>query len=614
MENSVASLVRRMETDFKSGTITRSKYVIDSPKQDLDIISAYLESRHLEGDNDFLTTDKPFYNTCVAKRNITFRATDIDRKNMKVKATKRADFLSAFLGSIHFQEWMKEADFGTFINNSGLIEASHNSVITKHVEKDGDLKSIVVPWDRILCDFINFDANPKVEILWFTPAELMMNDNYDQEAVEGLIEDSKTTRTTIDGQPKDAKADYIPVYEVHGNLSRATYKESKGLEVNDGDEKDFFQQMHAVSFVKKEGKHNDYTLYSGKEKEDPYMLMALLPTVDGSISLDGSVKNNFNSQWMVNDTIIKMKDHLAIALKMFFQTADPNWQGKNNTAVDNGSIFVHTTGNPLTQVNNTPNTTAATAFEQLWEGQGNQNAGISEAMLGQHAPSGTAWRQVQALLQESHDLFQVMRQNKALCYERMLNKYHAPFIMKKMDTTKEIAATLDANQIKFIDSKYIPGEVVKRHNRQIIDEVLGGKIAQQPDDVAIKGEIQGELNELGNQRFIKPSEIKERRWKDVLKGFKFMFECDPTDESKDTQAVMATYDTALKFIIGLQGRQMNPIEEFLFNGLISQTGVLSPVELSNLNAKTPQLPMNPAAPVTGGQQMVGAGNMQLKPM
>lgn len=608
----VCSLVREMESNYKNGTITRSQYVVDNPKQDLDIIDAYLESRHLEGDNDFLTTDKPFFNICVSKRDIWFRATDIDRKNIRVKATKRADFMSAFLASIHLQEWMKEADFGSFLNNSGLIQASHNSVITKHIEKDGELTSIVVPWDRIICDFINFDANPKIEVLWFTPAELRQNELYDQDMVQELIESSKTTRTTIEGQTKDAKADYIPVYEVHGNLSQEMYKESKGFEVRDGDDRKFFQQMHVVSFVKKNNKNNGYTLYSGKEKQDPYMLMALLPNPDGSISLNGSVKRTFNAQWMVNDTMIKMKDYLALALKQFFQTADPNYVGKNTTAVDNGSLFVHAPNAPLTQVNNNvPNIAPAQSFNQMWEGQANQNVGISEAMGGDNPPSGTAWRQVQALLNESHSLFKLMRQNKALNYERMLKKYHASFIQKKMDTSEEIAATLDANQIKYIDSKFIPGEMVKRHNRQIIDEVLSGKIAQNPDDEAIKGQIQSELNEMGNQRFIKPSDIPTKKWKDIFKGFKFMFECDPTSESTDQEAVMATYDTVLKFLIGLQGRQLNPMEEYVFNGLLAQTGYLSPVELSSLNASMPQLQMGMQTAPSGGAGSMPA--MGLKP-
>src|SRR3990167_4471921 len=188
----------------------------------------------------------------------------------------------------------------------------------------------------------------------------------------------------------------------------------------------------------------------------------------------------------------------------------------------------------------------------------------------------------------------------------MLDRFIAPFLQKKMNTTEEIAATLESYQIKQIDRAFVPNEAIKVANEQITKDILSGKATQAPDLGAIESQIQAKLNEKGNERFIRPSEIKTTKWKDIFKDFKGLFECDPTDEKTDTQAVMATYDTALKFIIGLQGRQMTPVEEYLFNGLISQTGHLSPVQLSSLNASTPQLQEQPAQQVGGS--IVGGVN------
>jgi hypothetical protein len=82
----------------------------------------------------------------------------------------------------------------------------------------------------------------------------------------------------------------------------------------------------------------------------------------------------------------------------------------------------------------------------MWKSLGSEIAGISESMLGNTAPSGTAWRQVEALLQESHSLFELMTENKGLDIEKMLRKYVIPFLKKKLDTKEEIVATLEAHQ------------------------------------------------------------------------------------------------------------------------------------------------------------------------
>jgi len=178
-----------------------------------------------------------------------------------------------------------------------------------------------------------------------------------------------------------------------------------------------------------------------------------------------------------------------------------------------------------------------------------------------------------------------------------------------------------SNEVKTFDSgkispKEIPAEIldnVKKHESKI-NLVLANIQEDQLHSKVSKNLIIALVSytSAGNQRFISPSLIKTTKWKDVFKDFKGIFECDPTDEKQDTQAVMATYDTALKFIIGLQGRKLTPVEEYLFNGLISQTGYLSPVEISSLNASTPpsQLPIEPAQSVEQPVRSVAGQQLQ----
>ena len=330
---------------------------------------------------------------------------------------------------------MKKAAFGQFLNDWGLTLANHGSAILKFVEKDGELSCQVMDWNNILVDQIDFKNNIKIEKLWFTPAELRKQKGYDQNFVKELLE-NLTTRTTVEGQKKDNKNEYIPVYEVHGELplSYLTNKEK--------DEDEFVQQIHVISFLKQKDnpdKFDDYSLYSGKESRDPYLLTHLIKK-DGQTYAGGAVKNLFESQWMVNHSEKMIKDQLDLASKIVFQTSDGAFTGNNVlTNIENGDILTHKINEPLTMLNNKPDITAMLNFKTDWQNISAQINGISEAMLGQNPPSGSAWRQTQALLQESHSLFELMTENKGLYLEEILRTFVIPYFKKQLNNTDEIS-------------------------------------------------------------------------------------------------------------------------------------------------------------------------------
>src|ERR1035437_7562315 len=96
-ECDVGGLVRRLESNYIYGTTVVSKYVSKSMYEDLQKIDAYLNSKHTSGETDSLGREKPFFNIVTAAVNIWYRATDLDRKNIKVKPTKIKDTFMAFL-------------------------------------------------------------------------------------------------------------------------------------------------------------------------------------------------------------------------------------------------------------------------------------------------------------------------------------------------------------------------------------------------------------------------------------------------------------------------------------------------------------------------------------
>lgn len=573
-EETIGEIVRQLERDFTSGGGTQmSKYVRTDLYEDINTIYAYLESKHISGEFDSLGREKPFFNIVLASRNIWFRATDIDRKNIVLKATSEGMTLPVFFLYLFLQDWMRKENFGAFLNNWGISLAGFNSSVVKFVEKEGKLHCEVTPWAKLIVDQVNFDANVKIEILELTETQLY--DRYGKETVSDLV-GAKKARELTNKQVMDNKNNYYKLYEVHGKLplSNLTDKEK---------DTDPVQQMHVLSFVGKEkGKGEDcFTIYKGKEEKDPYMLTWLLPSEDGSISLNGSVKNLFQAQWMVNHSKKAIKDQLDLASKLIFQTSDANYVGQNAlSAIETGDILVYSPNQPLTQVqNNSHDVSALQSFGQEWKALGSELNGISEAMLGIAPKSGTAWRQTEALLQESYSLFEIMTENKGLHIEQMLRRYILPFLMKKMNNKKQIMATLDMHGVKEIEARYIKHESVREANRRMKQKILSGQIAENEDITAIESELKDNLNEQGNQRFFEPSEIS---WKKEFENINLdEIEVEITGESSDTQSMLTTIDKALT-IIANPAYAQNKQAQYLVNKALTKSGFLSPVELSSM--------------------------------
>src|ERR1035437_7436637 len=177
-ENEICSLVRKNEQLYILGNTKLSKYVSFSLADNLDKIDAYINSKHISGDKDSLNRDKPFFNICTAAVNVWYRATDIDRKDIRIKADKSSYKVTegnntirvpgtvlSLLASIHLKDWMKKSNFGTVLNDWGIALARYGSSVVKFIEKDGELISQVIPWNRLIVDPIDFDNDAVIEIL-----------------------------------------------------------------------------------------------------------------------------------------------------------------------------------------------------------------------------------------------------------------------------------------------------------------------------------------------------------------------------------------------------------------------------------------------------------------
>ena len=595
--SSVGELIRKMETDYVNGTTQISKYVNFSMHDNLEKIEAYLNSKHTTGEFDSLGREKPFFNIVTAATNVWYRATNIKSGQIKIKATKDSDITNAFLATVLTQDWMRRENFAYFLNEWGRVLARYGSAVVKFVEKGDKLIPLVIPWSKLIVDTVEFEPNPKVEVIELTESELRKR-GYDKEMVNELCNAIKA-RETLDKRRKDNKNDYIRLYEIHGEMP-LSYLTGKP---EDSDE--FVQQMHVISFVGIKGKKKefqDFTLYAGREEKDPYMITHLIKEDSRTLAI-GAVEHLFESQWMMNHTAKSIKDQLDLASKLIFQTADPNFLNQNaHTAIETGDILIHAVNQPLTQVNNSSHDISSLqAYGSQWKALANEITGVSESMMGKNPPSGTAWRLTEALLNESRSLFEMMTRNKGISLDRMFRIHIIPFLKKrKLNNKEQITAVLDAYDIGKIDKKFIKNQSVKKTNDAMDERILRGEMPTEEEQMQMMQQmqmgIQQQLGELGNERFFKPSEISSKTWKDTLKDIEWDLEIDVTGEQATANDDLTTLSTVFQTIADPVKRQVLATDEGkkLFNLILNKTATVSPLLMSDM----PNLQMG--APAGGG--------------
>ena len=583
-KSTIPEIVRSAEYNYIHSTTKLGEFVDWDMHGTVEKITAYLNSKHISGDKDSLGREKPFFNIVTAAVNIWYRATDLDRKDIVIRPDNSSTIISAFLATVLLQNWMRKQRFGVFLNSWGRTLAQYGSAISKFVEKDGELIPTVIPWNRLICDPTDFYALPVIERLYKTPSQLRKIKEYDQGAVENLIA-SKITRKNLDGSTKDTRNEFVELYEVHGELPKALLMKNP----QDKDWETYTQQIHVVSYsLNKDSKYDDYTLYRGKEKKNPYRKDDLIEEDGRTLSI-GAVESLFDAQWMQNHTMKNMKDTLDLSSKLIFQTADANYVGRNVlSAIETGDILIHSPEKPLTQINNSKSDIVALQnFSTQWKVLAQEITSTPDAVRGNTLPSGTPFSLGVLLTNNASSLFEIMTENKGHAIEDMLRIFVIPHLKTKMDTKEEVMAILEDRDIKKIDAIYIPKAAIKLHNDRFKEMTLNGEIPRAFDQVAMENQVKQSLASQGNQRSFDPGEIS---WKEVTKDLEWNLEVGVTNEPMDKQVMLTTLNTVLQSIAGNPLILQDENAKLIFGKILSLAGAISPIELSTAAAA----PVNPA--------------------
>ena len=583
MHQTLHQIVREAEQNLTTGSVSIGKYVNHSHNEVVERINAYINSKHISGERDSLGRKKPFFNIVPAASNVWYRATDLDRKDLRFIPTKASSVVLAFVANVLLQRWMDKAKFGIFLNQWGLTLAQYGSAIPKFVEKGGELTASVISWNRAIVDPIDYSALPSIEKFYLTESQLKARKEYNQDVVTSLC-DALVSRETTDRQRKDNSARFIELYEIHGELPVAHLKKDP----KDGDWEKYAQQVHIVSYVQeKDGETKDFTLYSGREAKNPTMITHLKEEDGRTLSI-GAVEHLFESQWMVNHAMKNIKDTLDIASRLIFQTADKRYVGRNVlSSIESGDIFIHEDNKPLTRIaNDKPDIVANMNFVSAWQGIGNEIASTPDAIKGNTLPSGTPYSLGAFLGTQANSLFEQFTETKGLYLEEMAREYIIPHLKKKLKNKDEVVAILDDAGIEEIDRMYVPRAAIKNFNKRVggqilqnAEAILNGAVPSpiQPFNAEVEqGAVREQLSQFGNKRFLKPDELGEKSWKEVFSDFEWdNLRVETTNENVDKKAVLQTLASLYTTTV-----QVDPVAANVILGeILNETGVVSPLRL-----------------------------------
>lgn len=624
----VYSIVRQAEQNFRFGNTKIGKYTSWSMHETIETIDAYLNSQHISGKSDSLGRDKPFFNIVVAASNIWFRATEIKRADIRFLPQSSKSYVLAFIANVLLQRWMDQTNFDKFLNDWGRILSRYGSAVVKFVEKGNELNASVIPWNRVIPDSIQWDALPTIEKIFKTIGQLKNMATpghpdyagYDMDTVDAL-ENAIAIRRTLDQQQQDLMPYFVELYEVHGLMDSRLLKDEDLLDATDLEPSqiDYVEQMHVISYVQQEDGegYDDFCLFKGKERKNPNKITHLIEE-DGRTLAIGAVEYLFDSQWMANHSMKNVKDTLDLASRLMFQTADTQFTGRNVlSAMETGDVLIHSVNMPLTRIaNDKPDISASEQFLSMWSGNAKELSGTPDAMRGTNMGSSRAsYRMAAFLSQQANTLFNLMAKNKCIHLEEIFKDFVIPHLKKQLKHTDEIVAILDDQGIKQIDMMYVPQEAIKRFNDRTLEQM--SQNIQQMQTGAVPSPlspfnpaqeqqgVQSDQAQLGNKRFLIPSEIDKQTWAELLSDFEWdSLKVEGTTDQQDKQAILQTLSTTLQTIAANPAILNDPNAKMLFNRILTESGVVSPLEIAMSspavvpNAATPYPTTPQASPPT----------------
>ena len=536
-----------------------------SQKHQIRTIEFYNNSKYLNGQKDELGRDKPFFQILNAICDVENSAKDIDTKDIQITSDDANHYLESWLLSKDIYVWMKETNFAKTLNDMRDMHTRYGSLLVKKVMKDKELTLELPEWKNILTDQVNIIQGAIIETHWMTANEISKMTEW--ENIDTVLEKIKNS-----GSNKR-----IPVYEIRGEFSKATYKDAIGEKYSKGDEKEYSYQLYYIAGNPVEsGKVDTYEtyekLYCEDDTERVYKYLARKPKAGRGFGV-GVMEEGEEAQVWTNDAVLKQARAMEYTTKVIGQSASKKLKGRNLlTETDDGTILETEPDKPISALNLLPSGGLQQygALIEQWYGQLEKTTSAYSAQRGDAPPSGTPFRLQATVLQQSSSVFKTLQQEMGIFITEIIEDWIMPYLATKLNREHILSYDFSPEELKEIDNKF----TAKQANQRAIDAILSGKMITQEE---YEGWIEGYdefIKQTKSQRFIQIP-------KDFYKNLKAKVTVNITGEQRNKAATLESLNNILITYASNPNLSQDPVASQLLTKIIELSGAgISPVTIT----------------------------------
>lgn len=545
-----------------------------SQKKEIRMIEFYSNDTYLyaqEGDEFMM---RPFMQILNAICDVENTAKDLDTKDINITSDDGNHYMESFMLSKDIQVWMKEADFGKTLNDMRDMHTRYGSLLVKKCyKKDKDsgekILTLELPeWKNTLTDQVNIIQGAIVETHWMTAVEISKMTEWDKEGIKAVMEKLKNS-----GSSKR-----VPVYEIRGEFSKATFKDCDGKKYTPKDEMEFSYQLYYIAGNPVEsGKKEDFNtfvpLYWEDDTERVYKYLARKPKAGRAFGV-GVFKEGEQAQVWTNDAVLKQHRAMEYTTKVIGQSASKKLKGRNLlTETDDGTILEHEDGKPITPLNLLPSggLQQYSTLIQQWYAQLEKTTSAYSAQRGDTPPSGTPFRLQATVLQQSSSVFKTLQQEMGIFITEIFEDWVMPYLRTKLNKEHILAYEFSPEELKEIDKNFS----TRHANEMAVEKILSGVIVTQEEfDAWIQGA----------DEFIK--QTKGSRFIDIPKNFYKNLEAkvtiNVTGEQRNKAATLESLNNMLTILATNPALTQDPIMSQILTKILELSGAgISPINISS---------------------------------
>lgn len=537
-----------------------------SQRERVRTIEFYNNSKYLNGQKDELGREKPFFQILNAICDVENSAKDIDTKDIQITSDDANHYLESWLLSKDIYVWMKETNFARTLNDMRDMHTRYGSLLVKKVMKDKELALELPEWKNTLTDQVNIIQGAIVETHWMTANEISKMTEWRD--VDLVLEKLK-------GKGSSKR---IPIFEIRGEFSKATYKDAMGEKYKDKDEKEYSYQLYYVAGTPTDsGKENFVDgcvmLYCEDDTEKVYKYLARKPKAGRSFGV-GVMEEGEEAQVWTNDAVLKQARAMEYTTKVVGQSASKKLKGRNLlTETDDGTILEHEDGKPIEALNLLPSG-GLNQYGLLitqWYDQLEKTTSAYAAQRGETPPSGTPFRLQATVLQQSNSVFKTLQQEFGIFITEIIEDWVMPYLSSKLNQEHILAYDFSPEELKEIDNKF----TAKEANQRAIEEILAGKMVTQE-------QYDGWIENY--DEFIK--QTKAQRFIQIPKGFyknlKAKVTVNITGEQRNKAATLESLNNILITYASNPNLSQDPVASQLLTRIIELSGAgISPINITS---------------------------------